>query len=220
MNECIKKVWQAASLPHLFSFLSSLCFSSLPSSLPLFFLFFPLLPGCWMPIRFTAFVPMPSRTCRISRCYRYTTTRSKPLPRAPLLRSELYRPCESNTHARCRTHSDTYWAFTIKHEPTQKLFTCRSCVIMQEWNDEVEKRVNLSSSQTHGHTQLLRPDQDQKQHTAHPLFPRSVTQTQTFWLNDCLSFFSVPINKANHTLLSIQTPHCGVYQLWNMQHVE
>lgn len=161
MNEYIKKFWQVA-----FSFFPPSFFST--------FLFFPLLSGCWMPIRFTAFVPTPSRTCRISRCYRSMTTRSKPSPRAPSLHYEQYRPCEWNTHTHWNTHTLLYtlWHMLIRYHKTWAntgVVYLQVCVITQEWNHEVERWVNLSSSQTprHTHTQLLQLDRDQKQHIYH-----------------------------------------------------
>ena len=149
-----------------------------------------------MPIRFTAFVPTPSRTCRISRCYRSTTTRSKRSPRAPSLHCELYRPCESNTvtnrHTSCCTCSDTccyHKTWVNKGDVYSKV-----CVITQEWNQEVEKGGCLPSSQTHGCTYLLWPHLNKFKKAVQT----SVFRRPQFCLNECL-LFDYPGKEKNHT---------------------
>lgn len=76
-----------------------------------------------------------------------------------------------HTHTHWNTHTLLYtlWHMLIRYHKTWAntgVVYLQVCVITQEWNHEVERWVNLSSSQTprHTHTQLLQLDRDQKQH--------------------------------------------------------
>lgn len=203
--------------------------SSIPpfSSLPLSPFYCPLYLGCWMPIRFTAFVPMLSRTCRISRCYRSTTTRSKPSPRAPSLRCELYRPCESNACAHINVPLYMLWHILSRHHKTWAntgVVYSHGCVIIQEWAHEGERRVNPSSSQTHGHTQLVWALWDQKWHThTTPTPPTTVTQTSPILSKWIFSFFFFSNKQGRpHAVINTDPTLCCLRHMqitWHTKHL-
>jgi len=167
MNEYIKKLWQAASLP---LFLLLYFFVSL---------FFPLLLRLLNAnkihcVRANAFQDLQNLSLlslydnKIQTLAKGTFTSLRAIQTLWVKR----------THINTLPH--TLWHILSRHHKTWAntgVVYSQVCVITQEWNHEVERGVNLSSPQTRGHTQLLRPDARSKAEHTTPTLSTTVTQT-------------------------------------------
>lgn len=181
MNEYIKKHWQAASL--------------LPSSaLSLCFLFFPLTLRLLNAnkihcVRANAFQDLQNLSLLSLYDNKIQTVAKGTFTSLRAIQTLWV----EHTHINMLLLRTLWHILSCHHQTWAKtgVVYLQVCVITQ--NDEVERRVNLSSSQTHGHTQLLRPDPENSAH--HTLFPPPLPRQHQFGLNECSPFFSFPINK-------------------------